>query len=60
MEINNVDDRVECVWIRIKAKANKTDVIVGVCYRPPTQDEEVDRTHYRQLSEVSSLSLLLL
>ena len=30
VEINNVDDRVECIWIRIKAKANKTDVLVGV------------------------------
>ena len=44
VEINNVDDRVESIWIRIKAKANKTDVIVGVCYRPPNQDEEVGKT----------------
>ena len=39
--------------VRIKAKANKTDVIVGVCYRPPTQDEEVDKRLYKQLGEVS-------
>ena len=60
VEINNVDDRVECVWIRIKAKANKTDVIVGVCYRPTTQDEEVDERLYKHLGEVSrSLPLVL-
>ena len=34
--------------VRIKAKANKIDIIVGVCYRPPNQDEEVDKTLYRQ------------
>ena len=60
MEINDGDDRVECLWVRIKAKANKTDIIVGVCYRPPNQDEEVDKTLYRQLGEVSrSLPLVL-
>lgn len=28
---------------------NKTDIIMGVCYRPLNQDEEVDNTLYRQL-----------
>ena len=60
MEINEGDDRVESIWIRIKAKANKTDVIVGVCYRPPTQDEEVDERLYKQLDEVSRSLLLVL
>ena len=53
MEINDGDDRVECLWVRIKVKANKTDIIVGICYRPPNQDEEVDKTLHRQLGEVS-------
>jgi len=26
-----------------QGKANKTESIVGVCYRPPNQDEEVDK-----------------
>ncbi len=60
MEMNDGDDRVESFWVRIKAKANKTDIIVGVCYRPPNQDEEVDKTLYRQPHEVSrSLPLFL-
>ena len=60
MEINDGDDRVESLWVRIKAKANKTDIIVGVCYRSPNQNEEVDKTLYRQLGEVSrSLPLVL-
>ena len=48
MEINDDDDRVESLWVRIKAK---TDIIMGVCYRPPNQDEEVDKTLYRQLGD---------
>ena len=43
-----------------KAKANKTDITVGVCYRPPTQDEEVDERLYKQLGEVSRSLLLVL
>ena len=42
MEINDGDDRVERLWVRIKAKASKTNIILGVCYRPPNQEEEVD------------------
>lgn len=41
MEINDGDDRVESLWVRIKAKANKTDIIMGMCYRPSNKDEEV-------------------
>ena len=61
MEVNDSDDRVESLWVRIKAKANKTDIIMGVCYRSPNQNEEVDKTLYRQLGEVSrSLPLVLM
>lgn len=45
---------------RIKAKASKADIIVGVCHRPPKQDEEVNKTLYRQLGEVSRSILLVL
>ena len=44
MGINDGDDRVESLWIRVKVKANKTDFVMGVCSRPPNQDEEVDKT----------------
>ena len=47
METNDDDDRVENLWVRIKAKANKTDIIMGVCYRPFKQDEEVDKILHR-------------
>ena len=61
MEINDGDDRVERLWVRIKVKANKTDITVGVYYRPLNEDEEVDKILCRQLGEVSrSLPLVLL
>ncbi|KAK4806641.1 hypothetical protein QYF61_021237 [Mycteria americana] len=56
-----LDDRVECLWVRIRGKANKADIVVGVCYRPPNQDEETDEQFYKQLGEASrSLALVLL
>ncbi|KAK4830570.1 hypothetical protein QYF61_011748 [Mycteria americana] len=42
LELDNGDDKVECFWVRIRRKANKADIMVGVCYRPPNQDEEMD------------------
>ena len=36
------EDRVKCLSVRIRGKANRADVVVGVYYRPPTQDREVD------------------
>ena len=44
MKINDGDDRMESLRVRIKVKANTTDVIMGVYYRPSNQDEEVDKT----------------
>lgn len=35
-------DMVESCWVRIKGKANKADVVVGVCYRSASQDVGTD------------------
>jgi len=44
----------------MRGKANKADILLGVCYRPPNQDEEVDEDFYKRLAEVSqSLALVL-
>ena len=35
--------------MRIKGQAHMGDTIMGVYYRPPDQEEEVDEAFYRQL-----------
>jgi len=45
------DDRVEFLWVKIRGRADKADILVGVCYRPPNQDEETDEVFYEQLAE---------
>ncbi|XP_009985073.1 PREDICTED: cadherin-18-like, partial [Tauraco erythrolophus] len=48
------------LWIRIRGKV-KADIMVGVCYRPPNQDEEADEIFYKHLREVlESLALVLM
>ncbi|PKU31484.1 adaptin ear-binding coat-associated protein 1 [Limosa lapponica baueri] len=60
LELNNVNDSVEHLWVRIKGKASKADTIVGVCYRSPNQDLVIDEIFYKQLAEISrSLALVL-
>ena len=40
MGIENNDDKVKRLWVQIKGKANKADILLGVCYHPPKQEEE--------------------
>ncbi|RMC22179.1 hypothetical protein DUI87_03052 [Hirundo rustica rustica] len=49
--IETKEDGVECLWVKIKGKANKADILLGVCYRPPNQEEDVDNLFYKQLDE---------
>ncbi|RMB92461.1 hypothetical protein DUI87_31103 [Hirundo rustica rustica] len=58
--IETNEDGVERLWVRIKGKANKADVLLGVCYRPPSQEEEVDNLFYKQLRNVSGSSARVL
>jgi len=44
-----------------EGEVNKADILLGVFYRPPNQDEEVDEVFYKRLAEVSqSLALVLM
>ena len=47
------EERVESFWVRIKGQAPKGDIMVGVFYRPPDQEEDVDEAFYRQLQAAS-------
>ena len=59
-ELGVGNDKVECLWIRIGGKACRGDILVGVCYRPPNQDEEMDEAFCEQLAEVVRLPALVL
>ncbi|RMC19336.1 hypothetical protein DUI87_03945 [Hirundo rustica rustica] len=58
--IETNEDGVECLWMRIKGKVNKADILLGVCYSPPNREEEVDNLFYQQLENVSGSSALVL
>ncbi|TRZ10660.1 hypothetical protein HGM15179_016453 [Zosterops borbonicus] len=45
---------------RIKRKSNRADIQLGVCYRPPNQEEEVDNIFYKQLENISGSPALVL
>jgi len=50
----------ESLWLRIKGRAWTGDITVGVCYRPPDQDEQEDEALYRQIGEASHSKTLVL
>lgn len=52
LEFNDGNNRVECLWVRIRGKAKRADIMVGVCCRPPNQDEEAQKIFYKYLGEV--------
>jgi len=33
IEVNNCHDKVECLWVRMKGKANNAGMLLGVYYR---------------------------
>jgi len=53
--------KVESLGVKMTGKANKADMLLRVCYRPPNQDEEADEVFHKRLAEVSqSLALVLM
>ena len=48
--------KAECLRIRIRRKACRGDILVGVCYRLPNQDEEIDEASYKKLMIASTHS----
>ena len=43
------DEPTESLWVRTIELTSIDDSVVGVCYRPPHQEEQVDEAFYRQL-----------
>ncbi|KAK4832456.1 hypothetical protein QYF61_023503 [Mycteria americana] len=42
------DELTESLWVRIKEQTSMGDTVMGICYRPPDQEEEVDEALYRE------------
>ena len=59
-ELMTGDNKVESLWVKIRGRADKADILVGVCYRPPNQDEETDELFYEQLAEAARSPALVL
>ncbi|CAM4671219.1 unnamed protein product [Caretta caretta] len=53
-------EKPECLWIKFRSVCNKSDVVVGVCYRPPDQGDEVDEAFFWQLTEATRSHALIL
>lgn len=51
---------VESLWVRIRDGLNKGQLVVGLYYRPPDQENSVDEAFLHQLQEVSHSQVLLL
>ncbi|XP_065409830.1 uncharacterized protein LOC135972960 isoform X1 [Chrysemys picta bellii] len=53
-------EKPDSLWIKLRSVSNKGDVVVGVCYRPPDQGDEVDEAFFWQLAEVTRSQALVL
>ena len=54
------DSVLESLWNRIRREDFKGyRVMVGICYRPPDQGEEVDKAFFKQLEEADELLMLV-
>ena len=52
------NDKVESTWVRIRGKAKKVEIMVGVCYRLPNQDEETDEAFISTWQKLHNHQLL--
>lgn len=60
LHLGESDVEVESLWVRIKGQAGKGDTVVGVYYRPPDQEEEVDEAFHKQLEVAAHSQALVL
>ena len=58
--LRNSHDQVESLWVKIRDRSSKGQLVVGVYSRPPDQGEPVDEVFLLQLPEASSLQALVL
>lgn len=49
LELDHGDDRVDCLWVRSRGKA---DILKGVCNRLPKKTEEEDKIFYKKVLQL--------
>jgi len=54
------EEPTESLWVRIKGRAGTGDIIMGVCYRPPNQENRADEALCRQIGAASHSQALVL
>ena len=54
------EEPTKSLWVRIKGKTGTSNVIVGVCYRPPNQEDLMDEALYSHIGAVSCSQALVL
>lgn len=47
-------------WVKVKGRAGTGDIIVGVCYRAPNQEDDVNESLQKQIGVASRLPVLVL
>lgn len=56
-----VDEKLtESLWVRIKERAGKGDIILRVCYRPTDQEDRVGEALYKQIEAATHSQALVL
>ncbi|KAK4816205.1 hypothetical protein QYF61_012670 [Mycteria americana] len=60
LSLKNSHKQVESLWVRIRDRGNKGNLVVGVYYRLPNQGEPIDKAFLLQLQEASCSQALIL
>jgi len=60
LSLKNSHKQVKSLWIRIRDRGNKENLVVGVYYRPSDQGELTDESCFLQLQGASCLQSLIL
>ncbi|KAK4818694.1 hypothetical protein QYF61_017915 [Mycteria americana] len=54
------EELTKSLWVRIKGRTGTGDIIVGVCYRSPNQEDRADEALYRQIGAAAHSQALVL
>ena len=60
LPLRNSQEQVENLWVRIRDRTNKGQLVIGVYYRPPDQGEAVDEAFLLQMQKASCSRALVL